>query len=51
MPSKSEQQHRMMQAIAADPKFASKVGVSQKVGREFVLADRLIGKYQPKKKG
>lgn len=40
MPSSSDKQHRFMEAIAHDPKFATKVGVSQDVGREFVAADR-----------
>ncbi len=42
MPSTSMKQHRMMLAVAHDPKFAKKVGIPQKVGKEFVLAD--IGK-------
>jgi hypothetical protein len=35
MPTKSEKQERFMQAVANNPKFAKKVGVSQSVGREF----------------
>jgi len=35
MPAKSEKQERFMQAVANNPKFAKKVGVSQSVGREF----------------
>jgi len=39
MPSVSEKQHRMMEAVAHDPKFAKKVGVPQKVGKEYAAAD------------
>ena len=35
MPSKSSSQHSFMQAVAHNPAFAKKVGVSQKVGKEF----------------
>lgn len=40
MPSKSSKQHRFMEAVAHDKKFARKAGVPQKVGREFVQADK-----------
>jgi hypothetical protein len=39
MPSKSPSQHRMMQAVAHNPAFAKKVGIPQKVGKEFAKAD------------
>lgn len=39
MPSKSAAQHRLMEAVAHNPKFAKKVGISQKVGKEFSAAD------------
>ena len=39
MPSKSPSQHRMMEAVAHNPAFAKKVGISQKVGKEFSKAD------------
>ena len=39
MPTKSLAQHRMMEGVAHDPKFARKVGIPQKVGKEFVAAD------------
>jgi hypothetical protein len=42
MPSKSEKQARFMAAVANNPKFAKKAGVSQAVGREFADADRRI---------
>jgi len=40
MPSKSPEQHRFMDAVAHNPKFAKKVGVPTKVGKEFVRADK-----------
>ena len=39
MPSKSKKQKRFMAAVANNPSFAKKVGVSQSVGREFADAD------------
>lgn len=36
MPAKSEKQRKFMQAVANNPSFAKRVGVSQSVGREFV---------------
>jgi hypothetical protein len=39
MPSKSPAQHKLMAAVAHNPKFAKKVGISQKVGKEFAKAD------------
>jgi hypothetical protein len=39
MPSKSPEQHQFMEAVANNPKFARKVGVPQKVGKEFAKAD------------
>ena len=35
MPAKSKKQLKFMQAVANNPKFAKKVGVPQKVGKEF----------------
>ena len=40
MPSTSAKQHRFMEAVAHDPKFAKKAGVPQKVGKEFAAADK-----------
>jgi len=40
MPSKSPAQARLMAAVAHDPKFAKRVGISQSVGREFYAADK-----------
>ena len=45
MPSKSLEQHKLMQAVAHSPKFAKKVGVSQSVGKDFVAADKKAKKY------
>ena len=39
MPSVSPKQKRFMAAVAHNADFAKKVGVSQKVGREFNRAD------------
>lgn len=43
MPSTSPKQARFMAAVAHDPKFAKKVGVSQSVGRDFNQADAGTG--------
>ena len=43
MAAKSKAQERLMQAVANNPKFAKKVGIPQKVAKEFV-------KPSPKKK-
>jgi len=40
MPSKSKKQARTMAAAAHDPEFARKVGISQKVAKEYHAADR-----------
>lgn len=40
MPSKSPAQHRLMEAVAHNPKFAKKVGIPQKVGKDFAAADK-----------
>lgn len=40
MPSKSQKQHNLMEAVAHNPAFAKKVGISQKVGRDFARADQ-----------
>jgi len=39
MPSKSPAQHRLMEGVAHSAKFAKKVGIPQKVGKEFASAD------------
>jgi hypothetical protein len=40
MPSKSKSQHNMMEGVAHSAKFARKVGIPQKVGRDFANADK-----------
>ena len=40
MPSKSQKQHNLMAMVANDPKAAKRVGISQKVGKEFMKADK-----------
>jgi hypothetical protein len=40
MPSSSKKQHNFMAAIANNPTFAKKVGVSQAVGKDFNEADK-----------
>ena len=40
MPSKSRAQHNLMEAVAHNPKFAKKVGIPQKVGKDFAEADK-----------
>ena len=40
MPSTSKKQHNFMAAVANNPAFAKKAGVSQSVGKEFVKADK-----------
>lgn len=49
MPSKTAKQHRLMEAVAHDPKFAKKVGIKQSVGKDFVQADKKSGKFSKKK--
>ena len=43
MPSTSAKQHRFMEAVAHDPKFAKKAGVPQSVGQDFAEADKREG--------
>jgi hypothetical protein len=40
VPSVSKKQHNFMEAIAHNPAFAKKVGVSQSVGKDFSAADK-----------
>jgi hypothetical protein len=40
MPSTSKKQHNFMAAVANNPKFAKKAGVSSAVGKEFLTADK-----------
>lgn len=43
MPSKSAEQAELMRAAAHNAEFAKKVGIPQKVAREFVQADKRKG--------
>ena len=43
MPSKSAKQARTMAAAAHSPAFAKKVGIPQKVAKEFNKADKGAG--------
>ncbi len=43
MPSKSKKQAKTMAAAAHNPKFAKKVGIPQKVAKEFNQADKGTG--------
>ncbi len=40
MRSVSKKQHNLMAAVANNPKFAKKVGISKSVGEEFMKADK-----------
>jgi len=43
MPAVSAKQEKFMQAVAHNPKFAKKVGVSQSVGKEFTMKKMSMG--------
>jgi len=45
MPAKSKKQEKFMQAVANNPKFAKKVGVPTKVGKEFTKETK-VKKYR-----
>jgi hypothetical protein len=40
MPTVSKKQHNLMEGVAHSEKFAKKVGIPQKVGKEFARADK-----------
>lgn len=48
MPSKSPKQKRTMAAAAHNPAFAKKMGIPQKVAKEFNAADTKKGKKKHK---
>lgn len=50
MPSTSEKQKRTMRAAAHDPAFAKKVGIPQRVAREYVKKDSGVIADEFKKK-
>ena len=45
MPSKSKAQHKLMAAVANNPKFAKKAGIPQTVGADYMKADKKVKKY------
>jgi hypothetical protein len=47
MPSKSQRQHNLMEAVAHNPAFAKKAGIPQSVGKDFAMAD--LGRKFPVK--
>ena len=49
MPSKTPKQRRTMAAAAHDPAFARKLGIPQKVAKEFNKADAAKAKKGRKK--
>lgn len=40
MPSSSKAQHNLMAAVAKNPAFAKKAGIPQRVGADFLKADK-----------
>jgi hypothetical protein len=40
MPSSSKQQHNLMAMVANNPAAAKRLGISQKVGKDFIQADK-----------
>jgi hypothetical protein len=40
MPSKSKKQHNLMEMVAHNPKKAKELKIPQKVGKDFVAADK-----------
>lgn len=52
MPSTTPKQRRTMAAAAHDPKFAKKMGIPQKVAKEFNRADQKLAqrKAGPRKR-
>ena len=51
MPSKTPKQKSFMAAVANNPKFAKKVGVAPKVGKEFAMKDKMAKKMPKMAKG
>lgn len=43
MPSKTEKQRRTMSAVAHSPELGKKLGIPQKVAKDFAAADRKAG--------
>lgn len=51
MPTKSKAQFKLMAAVGHNPAFAKKVGISPKVGKEFVSATKSFKALPKKVKG
>ena len=49
MPARSKRQFRLMSAVANNPAFAKKTGISQEVGKEFTTATKNYKKLPEKK--
>jgi hypothetical protein len=50
MPSKSAQQHRLMEAAAHNPQFAEKAGIPPKVAKQFIAEDKKLAKRSSSKR-
>lgn len=50
MPIQSKAQERLMQGVKNNPEFAKKVGIPQKVGKEFVASGKAKSKLPERKK-
>jgi len=50
MPSKTEKQARTMQAAAHNASFAKKVGIPQKVAKDYAKADKGRKRWRNQKK-
>jgi hypothetical protein len=50
-PSKTPKQAKFMKAAANSPKFAKEAGVSQKVAKDFVAADKRKSQRPQSRKG
>lgn len=48
MPSHSEAQHRMFEAVEHDPEVARKLGISRQVAHEFTQADKDSSRWKRK---
>lgn len=48
MPSRSAKQARTMRAAAHDKAFAKKLGIPQRVARDYVAADKRVTKRKPR---
>jgi hypothetical protein len=49
-PSKTDKQRRTMSAVAYNPELGKKLGIPQKVAKDFAAADRKAGSSKGKRK-